>query len=73
MVKIKVGDTVRIKKSTKNWAKSMCDYIGKEVTVTETNGNRIRFENCGEWDWNFNEGHFDLVDNSNKEMNIEIW
>lgn len=74
MVEIKVGDTVRIKKGFKNWGTGpMCKYIGKEVIVTKTNGNSISFKDDGGWSWNFDQGHFDLVDNFNKEMNIEIW
>lgn len=58
----RVGDKVIITKSDRNWASLMDKYDGKIVIVASTHEeSRIQFDDCGDWIWNFLQGHFRIA------------
>lgn len=58
----KAGDKVIITKSDRNWVTLMDKYDGKIVIVVSTHEeSRIQFDDCGDWVWNFLQGHFRIA------------
>ena len=66
---LKVGDQVRITKSSRNWNSNMNEYVDKVVTVTRVFKEDIKFDNCGSWNWRYDDGHFEIL----KYKVYELW
>lgn len=66
---LKVGDQVRITKSSRNWTSNMDKYADKVVTVTKVSRTSIRFNDDGDWNWVYGDGHFEIL----KCKVYELW
>lgn len=66
---LKVGDQVRITKSSRNWVSDMNKYANKVVTVTKVNTKSICFDDDGDWGWVYGDGHFEIL----KWKVYELW
>ena len=80
-----VGDIVRITKSGMNWGAGMDAYIGLEVEIVSITsaGNYAKFKlvnvqehinsyELNSWNWNFTQGHFELVGKKEPEFIFNI-
>lgn len=76
-----VGDIVRITKSGMNWGNGMDAYIGLEVEIVHidiSTGNNAQFklvnvsEDINMWNWNFTQGHFELVGKKEPDFIFDI-
>lgn len=68
----KVGDKVRITKSSKNWGSGMTEHVGKIATIIKITGSDYG-QNCeidldgGCYTWQHHNGHFVSIDEDKKK------